>query len=76
MEDKELDFMIQEITMGIPREESHVRMTPEAIETWDTLTEEIAAIKAAGMQVDIPFDTPSVDVVNPKLIVQVEDPEV
>ena len=76
MEDEELDFMIQEITMGIPREKSCVRMTPEALETWDTLTEEIAAIKAAGMQVDIPFDTPSVDVVNPKLIVQMEDPEV
>jgi len=66
-----LDFMIQEITMGIPKKESVVLMTAEASDVWDRLEVQIAEIKDAGGQVEIPFELPSVDIVKRSEVVEV-----
>ena len=65
MTDEEMNRMIQEITMQIPREQSTVPMNPEAIEMWDRLTEQIARIIADGLEVEIPYEVPDVDIVEP-----------
>ena len=63
-----MDLMIQEITMGISKEESYVMMTQEASETWDILAVQIAQIKEEGFIVDIPSEIPTVDIVDPTTI--------
>lgn len=70
MTDDEMNRMIQEITMGIPREQSTVPMTLEAIEKWEILTEQIGQIIADGFEVEIPYEVPTVDIVDPSLIVE------
>ena len=70
MTDEEMNRMIQEITMGIPREQSTVPMTLEAIEKWEILTEQIGQIIADGFEVEIPYEVPTVDIVDPSLIVE------
>lgn len=71
MTDEELNMMIQEITMDVPKAQSKIIRTLEHAEIWDKLAVEIADIKARGNEVDIPFETPSVDIVNPALVVPV-----
>ena len=56
MESKDLNFMIQERTMGIPKKDSVVLMTAEASDAWDRLEIEIAEIKAQGLTVDCVFE--------------------
>lgn len=68
--DRDMSVMIQEITMNVPREESTVIRSLEASEAWDILTDQIAAIKAAGYEVEIPFDLPTVDLVDPDLVIE------
>lgn len=70
MTDDEMNRMIQEITMGIPREQSTVPMTLEAIEKWEILSEQIAEIIAEGYEVEIPYEIPSVDIVDPAMIIE------
>ncbi len=70
MTDDEMNRMIQEITMGIPREQSTVPMTLEAIEKWEILTEQIAEIIADGYEVEIPYEIPTVDIVDPAMIIE------
>lgn len=70
MTDDEMNRMIQEITMGIPREQSTVPMTLEAIEKWEILSEQIADIIADGYEVEIPYEIPSVDIVDPAMIIK------
>ncbi len=72
MTDDELDMMIQEITMGIPKAESLIIRSVADGEQWDRLAVQIAEIKARGNEVDIPFETPTVDIVNVDLIVPLE----
>jgi uncharacterized hydantoinase/oxoprolinase family protein len=69
MTSEELDFMIQEITMGTPKTESVVLMTNEAADAWDRLKVQIEEIKMRGNEVAIPFETPYVDVVDPAFMV-------
>jgi hypothetical protein len=59
--DKDMDFMIQEITMGIDKNDSIVEMTGHASLIWDILFEQIQEIKEKGYIVDIPASTPSGD---------------
>jgi len=54
MTPEEFDRMMREITVGVPREQSPI--TAETTKHWNTLTEQITEIKAAGMIVEIPFD--------------------
>jgi hypothetical protein len=70
MTDEEMSMMVQEITMNVPKEESKMIRSVEAAEAWDVLTQEIAAIKAVGNEVEIPYDVPTVDVVDPAMIVE------
>lgn len=70
MTDEEMSMMIQEITMGVAKDESKVIRSVEAAEVWDVLTEQIAAIKAVGNEVEIPYEVPTVDVVEPTLVVE------
>lgn len=70
MTDDEMNRMIQEITMGIPREQSTVPMTLEAIEKWEILSAQIAEIVADGFEVEIPYETPTVDIVDQTMIVE------
>lgn len=70
MTDDEINRMIQEITMGTPREQSTVPMTLEAIEKWEILSAQIAQIKADGFEVEIPYEVPTVDIVDPAMIVE------
>lgn len=70
MTDEEMNRMIQEITMGIPREQSTVPMTLEAIEKWDILSVQIAGIIARGNEVEIPYEIPTVDIVDPVMIIE------
>jgi hypothetical protein len=70
MTSEELDFMIQEITMGTPKKESVVLMTAEASDTWDRLEVQIEEIKMRGNEVAIPFETPYVDVIDPAFIIE------
>lgn len=70
MTDEEMSMMIQEITMGVAKDESKVIRSVEAAEVWDVLTEQIAAIKAVGNEVEIPYEVPTVDVVDPTLVVE------
>jgi len=53
---KEMNFMIQEITMGIDKQDSVVDMTDEASQMWDILETQIKEIKQDGYIVDIPED--------------------
>lgn len=69
MTDDEMNMMIQEITMGIPKAQSLIIRSRADGEIWDALAAEIADIKARGNEVDIPFETPPVDVVKTALIV-------
>ena len=62
---EELNMMIQEITVGVTKADSLVIRSGEDAALWDTLAADIAEIKARGHIVDIPFETPSVDVVDP-----------
>jgi len=72
IEDEQLDRMIREIVMGTPREESLVPVNDETTKYWNSLTKEIAEIHARGHTVDIAFETPSVDPVDPKMIIDFE----
>lgn len=72
MTDDEMNMMIQEITMGIPKAESLIIRSVADGEQWDRLAVQIAEIKARGNEVDIPFETPTVDIVNVDLIVPLE----
>ena len=51
-----MNFMIQEITCGVPKKDSVVPMTLEASEAWDKLEIEIADIKSRGLIVDCVFE--------------------
>jgi hypothetical protein len=44
----------------------------ETTKYWNSLTKEIAEIHARGHTVDIAFETPSVDPVDPKMIIDFE----
>jgi hypothetical protein len=70
MTDDEMNMIIQEITLNVPKEESTLIRDAEASEAWDVLTEQINAIKAEGREVEIPFELPTVDVVEDSLIVE------
>jgi hypothetical protein len=70
MTGEELDFMIQEITMGMPKEQSTMIRSVEASVTWDQLESEIEEIKMRGNEVEIPFETPSVDVIDQTFITE------
>jgi len=70
MTGEELDFMIQEITMGIPKEQSTVIRSVKAFEMWDILESQIEEIKMRGNEIEIPFETPSVDVVTQALPIE------
>jgi len=61
--------MIQEITMGMSKEETKTVTDKVSSDTWDRLEIEISGIKKEGFIVDIVFDTPEVDVVEKDLIV-------
>jgi hypothetical protein len=67
--EKEMRFMIQEITMGMSKEETKTITDKVSSDTWDRLVTEISGIKEEGFIVDIVFDTPEVDVVEKDLIV-------
>lgn len=67
--EKEMRFMIQEITMGMSKEETKTVTDKVSSDTWDRLEIEISGIKKEGFIVDIVFDTPEVDVVEKDLIV-------
>lgn len=69
----EMNRMAREIALGIPREQSAVPMTPEAIKHWEILSKQITDIIADGYEVEIPFETPSVDVVNPDMMIKPVD---
>jgi hypothetical protein len=69
MTDKEMDMMIEEITMNVPKDESKAIRSVEAAAMWDVLASQIEQIKAEGFEVDMPFDVPTVDVVDQTLIV-------
>lgn len=56
MTPEEMNRMLREIILGVPREESLVPMTPEAIDMWETLSVQVAEIIASGYEVEIPFD--------------------
>lgn len=66
----EMNRMAREIVLGVPRDQSLVPMTLEAIETWEILEREIAEIIADGFEVEIPYEVPTVDIVDPSLIVE------
>lgn len=66
----EMNRMTREIVLGVPRDQSLVPMTLEAIETWEILEREIAEIIADGFEVEIPYEVPTVDIVDPSLIVE------
>jgi len=72
IDDEQLDRMIREIDLGVPREKSQVPVNPETTKYWNRLVEEIAQIKAQGYIVEIPFEAPSVDPVDPKMIINIE----
>lgn len=58
---EELERMVVEVSLGIPREESLVwRDDPDMNRTWDTLVDEIAALTDAGMTVDVAPEIPNV----------------
>jgi hypothetical protein len=63
--DDEMNTMIQEITMGIPKEQSLVIRNDADAVAWDSLAAQIAEIKARGHEVEIPFETPTLEVVKP-----------
>ena len=65
--------MIQEITMGLSKEETKTITDKVSSDTWDRLVAEIFGIKEEGLIVDIVFDTPEVDVVEKDLIVPSTD---
>lgn len=71
--EKEMRFMIQEITMGLSKEETKTITDKVSSDTWDRLVAEIFGIKEEGLIVDIVFDTPEVDVVEKDLIVPSTD---
>lgn len=61
---EQLERMVVEITLNIPRTESLLPMDdPDMVKAWDRLTREIAALRADGKVVDIAYETPSVVVV-------------
>ena len=66
----EMNRMAREIVLGVPREQSLVPMTLEAIETWEILEREIAEIIADGFEVEIPYEVPTVDIVDPAMIIE------
>lgn len=66
---EEMNMMIQEITMNIPKSDSLMIRSGADSDLWDVLTVQIAEIKARGNEVEIPYETPPVDVVNVDLIV-------
>jgi hypothetical protein len=70
MTGEELDFMIQEITMGMPKEQSTMIRSVEASAIWDKLETEIEEIKMRGNEVEIPFEIPSADVIDQTFIIE------
>lgn len=70
--DEYLSRMAREITMNVPRKESLVPINAETTKYWNRLVKQIAKIKADGRTVEIPFETPSVDLVDPKMIVEIK----
>lgn len=69
MDSKKMELMIQQITTGLPKSQTKLISTAEESEAWDTLEIQIAEIKAKGWIVDIAYDLPDVDPVNPAMVV-------
>ena len=61
MDSKKMELMIQQITMGVRKDETTLIKNEEESATWDELEIEIAEIKAKGWIVDIASDFPDVD---------------
>jgi hypothetical protein len=61
MDSKKMELMIQQITMGVQKDETTLIKNEEESATWDRLEIEIAEIKAKGWIVDIASDLPDVD---------------
>lgn len=72
MNSEKMDFMIQEITMNMPKEATTLINNAEESAMWDKLEIEIAEIKAKGHIVDMVFDIPTVDPIHPTRIVESE----
>lgn len=69
MDARTLEIMTQQILRGVTKEQSTVVRDVEASAAWDALAAEIAEMQAAGIIVEIPYETPGMQPVNPSLAV-------
>lgn len=70
MDARTLEIMTQQIMRGVTKEQSSIVRDVEASETWDVLAAEIAEMRAAGIIVEIPYETASMQPVDPALVVE------
>ena len=70
MNSEKMDYMIQEITMNMPKQATALITNAEESEMWDKLSDQIAEIKAKGYIVDLVSDIPTVDPVDLALVVE------
>jgi len=64
--DSDLLFkMYVEVANGKDKKDSVVPMTEEASAMWDKLVKEVAEVRAEGYGLDIPFEMPDVEIVEP-----------
>lgn len=69
MEARDLEIMTQQIMRGVTKEQSSMIRDVEASEVWDALEAEIAEMKAQGIIVEIPYESPGMQPLDPALIV-------
>ena len=64
--DSDLVFaMYVEVANGKDKKDSIVPMTQEASALWDKMVKEVAEVRAEGYGLDIPFEMPDVEIVEP-----------
>lgn len=64
--DSDLIFkMYVEVANGKDKKDSIVPMTEEASALWDRMVKEVAEVRAEGYGLDIPFEMPEVEIVEP-----------
>lgn len=64
--DSDLVFaMYVEVANGKNKKDSIVPMTQEASALWDKMVKEVAEVRAEGYGLDIPFEMPDVEIVEP-----------
>lgn len=55
---EEVERMVTEITLGMDKSKSKVKMTEQASKMWDKIVSEVEEMKSSGYVVDPPKETP------------------